>query len=264
MFIGKAIEILCKEGLNGLGERLRRRVTHHLEKKYSAATVTHKEAMEWFEFRKDRYDRLISAVYPYVSSNGVIFDVGANIGYFTFLLAERLNFKGSAYLFEPVPHLAELCKTTFRDVSFGVTVFDFGLSDRDAEEAIFIAGNGNLGWNTLVSQMATSDMKKVPIRLKSFDTCGIDVTPSLIKVDVEGAEYKVFRGMVDSLKKWKPLPVVLCEVGWGQSHPAWEEEMSVFTEMKQIGYVICDLDGLPIDENNLQATTDVLFIPRKT
>lgn len=142
-------------------------------------------------------------------------------------------------------------------------MFDFGLSDIDTEEDIFIAGNGNLGWNTLVSQKATSNMTKVRIRLKPFDTCGIDVTPSLIKVDVEGAEYRVFRGMLGSLRKWHPLPVVLCEVGWGQSHPAWEEEMSVFTEMKRIGYTICDLDGLPIDENNLQGTTDVLFIPRK-
>jgi FkbM family methyltransferase len=263
MLIGKVIEIMRKDGFNGLVERLKRRISSGLAKKYSATTVTHKEAMEWFETRKYMYDRLISAVYPYVSRDSIIFDIGANIGYFTFLLAERLNFNGSAYLFEPVPHLAELCKTTFRDVPFDVTVFDFGLSDRDKEEDIFIAGNGNLGWNTLVSQKATSDMTKVRIRLKPFDTCGIDVTPSLIKVDVEGAEYKVFRGMIGSLRKWHPLPVVLCEVAWGRAHPAWEDEMSVFTEMKRIGYTICDLDGLPIDENNLQGTTDVLFIPRQ-
>ncbi len=263
MLIEKAIVILRKEGLNGLVKRLIIRITRRLEKKYSPLTVTHKEAMQWFEHRKDGYDRLITAVCPYVSNDAIIFDIGANIGYFTLLLIERLNFKGSAYLFEPVPHLAELCKKTFRNVPFGVTVFDFGLSNRDTEEDIFIAGNGNLGWNTLVSQMTTSDMTKIRIRLKTFDACGIEVTPSFIKVDVEGAEYKVFRGMLGSLRKWHPLPVVLCEVGWGHSHPAWEEELSILMEMKRIGYTICDLDGLPIDENNLQGTTDVLFIPKK-
>ena len=105
-------------------------------------------------------------------------------------------------------------------------------------------------------------MTKLPIQLKPFDTCGIDVAPSLIKVDVEGAEYRVFRGMFGSLRKWQPLPVVLCEVGWGESHPKWEEEMSVSREMSQIGYTICDLDGLVIDENDLQKTIDVLFIPK--
>jgi hypothetical protein len=109
--------------------------------------------------------------------------------------------------------------------------------------------------------MATPDMTKSRIRLKAFDGCGIDVTPSFIKVDVEGAEYKVFQGMLGSLRKWRPLPVILCEVGWGQSHPEWEEEMRVFAEMKRIGYSICDLDGLPIDESNLQGTSDVLLLP---
>jgi FkbM family methyltransferase len=263
MVIGKALEILRKDGLNGFAERLKRRITRRLEKKHSALTVTHNEAMKWYERRKDEYERLITAVCPYVSNDAIIFDIGANIGYFTLLLTERLNFKGSAYLFEPVPHLAELCKTTFCGVTFSVTVFDFGLSDGDTEEDIFIANNGNLGWNTLVSQMTTADMTKIRIRLKTFDTCGIDVTPSFIKVDVEGAEYKVFRGMLGSLRKWHPLPVVLCEVGWGQSHPAWEEELSLLVGMKRIGYTICDLNGLPIDENNLQGTTDVLFIPKK-
>ena len=264
MLIRKAMAILRKEGFTGLVERLIRRITHRLEKKHSALTVTHKEAMKWFEHRREGNDRLITAVCPHISNNAVILDIGANIGYFTLLLTERLNFKGSAYLFEPVPHLSELCKTTFRDVPFRVTVFDFGLSDRDTVEDIFIAGDGNLGWNTLVSQMSNSDMKKIRIQLKTFDTCGIDVMPSFIKVDVEGAEYKVLRGMLGSLRKWHPLPLVLCEVGWGQSHPAWEKEMSTFTEMERIGYTICDLDGLPIDVKNLQGTTDVLFIPQET
>jgi Methyltransferase FkbM domain len=142
-------------------------------------------------------------------------------------------------------------------------VFDFGLSDRDTEEDIFIAGDGNLGWNTIVSQWATPGMTKARIRLKPFDACGIDVTPHLIKVDVEGAEYKVLRGMLGSFRKWHPLPVILCEIVCGQSHPAWEEEMSVFKEMKQLGYTICDLGGSAIDENILQGTNNVLFIPRK-
>ena len=59
-------------------------------KKYFATTINHKEAMRWFGRRKYLYDKLISTVYPYVSSDAIIFDIGANIGYFTMLLAERL------------------------------------------------------------------------------------------------------------------------------------------------------------------------------
>ena len=247
--------------INRLAELIK--ILRSFDKKLSATTVDHKEAMDWFTHRKHEYERLIFATSPFIRRDSIIFDIGANIGYFTLLLLQRVNFDGIVYLFEPVPHLAELCKMTFRDVPFRVNVFNFGLSDKDTEEDIFIASDGNLGWNTLLSEKATTDMRKVKISLKSFDTCGIDVTPSFIKIDVEGAEYLVLRGMLGSLCKWQPLPVVVCEVGWGQNHPAWEEELLVFAEMKRIGYTICNLDGMQIDETKLQSTADVFFIPQK-
>ena len=260
-YIGKVVKIIRRLGFNGVIDKLKNNMPKCLEVKHSAVTVSHVDAQKWFERRKASYDGLISAVSPYVGDDSVIFDVGANIGYFTSLLAQRVNFKGSAFLFEPIPHLAELCKTTLRDVPFSYNVFDFGLSDKDGDADLFIDANGNLGWSTLVSQMTSAEMVKVRVRLKSFDTCGIDVTPSFIKIDVEGSEYRVIRGMLSSLKKWRPLPVLLVEVGWGRSHPEWEEELSVFAEMKQLGYVICNLDGQSIDPRDLRETTDVLCVP---
>jgi len=56
--------------------------------------------------------------------------------------------------------------------------------------------------------------------------------------------------------------VILCEVGWGKSHPKWDEEMKVFEELKKMGYSICDLNGLEIDEKSITSTTDVLLIPK--
>jgi len=261
MIRSRMAEIWKTEGVRGIGARLRYFASHRFGMKRSALNVTHRDAMEWFAYRKHEYDRLIAAVCPYLRSDGIFFDVGANVGYFSSLLTEKMNFRGTVYLFEPVPRLAVLCKKTFRRVPFNAHVINMGLSDRDAEEDLYIDVGGNFGWNTLVSQKATASMSKVRVRLKKFDTCGIGVQPSFIKVDVEGSEYRVFRGMLASLKKWQPLPVILCEVGWGQSHPAWDAEVLVFTEMRQIGYAICDLDGKPIDEKALQETTDVLFLP---
>ena len=243
-------------------QRLRGRVLRYFETPHSAADVTHQQALQWFEHRKAEYAELIAAASPYVDPQGVVFDVGANIGYFTFLLAKHTGFTGTAYLFEPVPHLATLCKATFRNVPYQAEVFDFGLSDRDEETTIFIASNGNLGWNTLIQQKTTPEMKAVDIRLRRFDSYGIGATPSFIKIDVEGAEYKVLRGMVEHLSAWTPRPVILCEVAWGQSHPNWQDELSAFADMKQLGYVVCDLNGNHIDETTLQTTADILFIPQ--
>ena len=241
---------------------LKNRIPFLAEKKHSAMSVTHTEAMKWFEQRKAIYQELISAITPYVNQDSIIFDVGANVGYFSFLLAEEINFKGSIYLFEPLPNLADLCEETFRDTDYESHVFSYGLSDKDSEIDIFVASNGNIGWNTIVQSKTSEDMEKVRIKLKQFEKCKIDATPTFIKIDVEGAEYLVLRGMLDSFRKWDPLPAILCEVGWGSSHPQWDEELEVFAELKEIGYSICDLTGLEIDENSLTSTTDVLLIPK--
>jgi FkbM family methyltransferase len=247
--------------IRGLYTRLKNRLYSLIETKHSARSVTHKEAMKWYEHRKTGYEELISAIIPYVKQDSVILDIGANVGYFSFLLAEKIDFKGSIYLFEPLPNLANLCEETFRDTPYNAKVFNYGLSDKDSEQDIFVASNGNLGWNTIVQSKASEDMEKVRIKLKQFENCELDAIPTFIKIDVEGAEYLVLRGMLDSLKKWTPRPVILCEVGWGTSHPNWDEELEVFNELKKIGYSICDLKGLEIDETSLSSTTDVILIP---
>ena len=105
-------------------------------------------------------------------------------------------------------------------------------------------------------------MEKVRIKLKKFENSEVNSIPTFIKIDVEGAEYLVLRGMLESFRKWKTLPVILCEVGWGNTHPNWDEELEVFNELKKIGYSICDLNGLEIDEKSLTSKTDVLMIPK--
>ena len=246
----------------GLFTRARNRFLLFTEKKNSAMSVTHKDAMKWFEIRKSGYEELISAIQPYVHQDSVIFDVGANVGFFSHMLAEKIGLKGSLYLYEPLPHLAKLCKETFDGTAYDANVFDYGLSESDSEVDLFVASNGNLGWNTIIQSKASEDMLKVQIKLRNFENCKPDVMPTFIKIDVEGSEYMVLRGMLDSLKEWATLPVILCEVGWGTSHPNWEEELKVFNELKKIGYSFCNLEGIEIDESSISGTTDVLLIPK--
>ncbi len=58
LLIEKAKRILRNEGLPGLVERVKRRISRRFEKNYSAIAVTHQEGMKWFEFV------LISAAMP--------------------------------------------------------------------------------------------------------------------------------------------------------------------------------------------------------
>jgi FkbM family methyltransferase len=236
-------------------------ILRKFERKHNPEDISYEDAFKWFEHRKDAYEKLISAAQPYVDSEGTIFDIVANIGYFSFLLLRQIAFRGSVYLFEPVPNLANLCRRTFRGSPYKVKVFDFALGDENGESEIFTARNGNIGWNTFISNKASPEMARIKVKVKRYDSTGIKAKPCFIKVDVEGAEYKVFRGgILKSLKTWKPLPVILCEVGWGgDSHPNWSDERLIFKELEKLGYSFYNLDKSRIDIGNLQQTTDVLM-----
>lgn len=227
----------------------------------SARSVDHAHALAWFEGRRPTYERLAAAVAPYVEPDGTFYDVGANIGYFTKVLAETTDFRGSVHLFEPVPNLHQLCERTLEDAPYQVHVHPFGLSDADQELEIFVSNQGNLGWNTIVAERANQGMDPVSIQVRTFDSSGVTDVPSLIKIDVEGAEYLVLRGLLPALESWEPKPAILCEIGWGQAHPHWESELETFERLAALDYRSTDLDGAPIDITEIQRTTDVLFVP---
>lgn len=225
-----------------------------------ADSVTYEAALAWFEKRRPTYIRLAKAVEPYVRRDGIVVDVGANIGYFTKLLGETLNLTGTVHLFEPVPNLAALCRVTVDALPFQTHVHEYGLGARDDEIEIFTDINGNLGWNTIIAERATG-MTASKIQVRKFVPEMIEGPPAFIKIDVEGAESTVLEGMLDALTAWNPRPPVLCEIGWGQAHPHWQQELAVFTRMLDLGYRVVDLEGRPVDLTAITSTRDVIFLP---
>ena len=124
-----------------------------------------------------------------------------------------------------------------------------------------MATHGNLGWNTMVSQRATSGMDEIVVSVKPYGEADIAVAPRFIKIDVEGAEHRVLAGMRRELSDFSPKPVILCEIGWGTAHPEWEQELRELRHLLGLGYAARDLDGAPVAIEAIARTTDVLFVP---
>lgn len=104
-------------------------------------------------------------------------------------------------------------------------------------------------------------MRPVDVEVKRFDSLGI-TDMGLIKIDVEGAEYRVLAGMMETLKTLNPLPIIVVEVGWGKdSHPHWDRELAVFNDLLNLGYQAVGLDEEKIDIENIVSTQDVIFLP---
>ena len=115
----------------------------------SAIDVEPAVALAWFETRRAQYIKLVQAVEPHIHPQGMVLDVGANIGYFTKILTEVTNCRGTVHMFEPVPHLARIIPTTLSNANFDFQVHNIGLSDSPAELTLYVDLTGNLGWRGL-------------------------------------------------------------------------------------------------------------------
>jgi FkbM family methyltransferase len=178
------------------------------------------------DFNLGRYERPVqAALVEHLRPGDTFYDVGANLGFFTMLAARLVGPSGRVYAFEPVPENAAAVRHNARLNDFGqVTVLEKAVADA--------AGRGELrqahhaGGSALSTVAPPPDVKGIiPVEIVTIDglvTGGTCAPPSLVKIDVEGAEMAVLEGMVETMQEYRPL--ILYEIDDGDA-AAYEEKL---------------------------------------
>jgi FkbM family methyltransferase len=157
---------------------------------------------------------------------GCVFaDVGANHGYFTILAAGLVGERGLVIAFEPNPPVHERLETHVRLNGFDhrVVLVRQALWDRSGEQTFFVSQwPENNGISTLTpgaSNLASGGLspeRTIRVRTETFDNWlaknGIERV-DLVKIDAEGAEAHVVRGMSGALQAGR-IDAVVCETVW--------------------------------------------------
>ena len=147
-----------------------------------------------------------SALIKHIHPGQVIWDVGANKGFYVDLLLELMGRDGIIVAFEPSPDSYGILQQKF-SASPNVHLENVALSDQDGVAWFFQSPIGV--FNSLVySDNATS---KLEVSIKRGDTYAIRYFPNVVKIDVEGYEYEVLKGMPQILTSSK-LKCVILEV----------------------------------------------------
>jgi FkbM family methyltransferase len=148
-------------------------------------------------------------------SPGMLFiDIGANVGYFTLVAAQQVGQLGRVIAVEPNPLVAEqLRQNVARSGLSNAVVVQAACSDSNQRRSLYLAnisGTGNTGQSSFSAQNARSEVS-VDVECVTVDQLveGAKSTRvDLVKIDVEGAEMSVLRGMTRTLTRFRPKLII--------------------------------------------------------
>jgi len=175
-------------------------------------------------------------------------DVGANHGYFSVLAARLVGPAGRVFAFEPNPSVFEqLAEHVACNGLTNVTTERKALAEREGTLELFVsacAANSGLSSITPGSQAFASGSldrdRHVQVHVTTFDRwrrARAVERIDLLKIDVEGAEMLVLRGMVETLAEAPPTGIICESHGVGGTN---EDEASRMIVAQ--GYDASDLD----------------------
>lgn len=212
---------------------------------------------------------VINAMKRYLAPGGVFFDVGANIGYLSAIAAGLVGQGGAVHSFEPVPiYFEKLRRLADVNPEHSIIVNACAVGDAPGTCTIYITREP--GQNTLVPSYKTAveivSTLEVPVlRLDSYiESHRIDRV-SLIKIDAEGYELPVLRGLGRYFEASGHRPAIVCEIA-PRAYPLMGfSVVELATLMAGYGYSARDLidDVRRVDLCAIKHVEDVLFLAEK-
>ncbi len=149
-----------------------------------------------------------------VERGDVVFDVGANQGFYTLLFSHLVGRRGQVHAFEPVAAtFAVLAAQVARRPRLGnVTLNRCAVAERAGETAIHVPDDdpaqaslvrhGGSSWAT---HAAVHSEPVVVTTLDDYLRARAAPPPELVKCDAEGAELRILEGAAEMLRRRPPL-----------------------------------------------------------
>lgn len=133
----------------------------------------------------------------------VLFDVGANVGYFT-LIARDLG--AQVHAFEPNPRVRSLLTRTLQLDGSNVVLEPLAVSDRTGTLPLYLSDGANTG-KTSLERTTDSAVEVGLVTLDSY-VAETGVVPDLVKIDVEGHQGAVLAGAERTMTDHMPTLII--------------------------------------------------------
>jgi FkbM family methyltransferase len=212
--------------VHGLGEGLR----------FPARGVSPRHAQARLLLLGDLEIAVQEALRRTLAPGGVLYDVGANLGFFALLGARLAGDQGQVIAFEPVPATAALAAEAAERSGLAARVEVRAEAVAAASGRALLCVVEEAGWSHLADRghhpQTTEELDVPVVSLDDVVAAGAP-PPDVIKLDVEGSEVDALEGASKLLREQRP--VVICELH--------ETNAEVCDLLEAVGYSLENLDG---------------------
>jgi|GEM_PF-2158409 len=130
----------------------------------------------------------------------VVLDIGANIGYYALIEARLVGESGKVYACEPVPQSFDTLKKNVELNRFNnIELFNTAIGDINGELNMYLSAKSNIA-----SMLENKSHNTGSIKVRAMtgdDFLKNKKTPNILRMDVEGYEFQIIKGMAQTLKK---------------------------------------------------------------
>jgi len=210
----------------------------------------------------DSETKLARFLMAHLKSGDTFVDIGAHYGYFSLFGSHLVGNAGKVIAVEASPKTYTMLEKNATKTS-NLSTYNSIISDESGILNFYIFPNKYAEYNSLDIQQyegkawfKSNKPSKVPVRSQTLDIllAQLNVQPTIIKIDVEGAEEKVLKGSLDILETYSPC-IVLEYVCASRGNAPHRRALDM---LKLMGYKSYTLDKNGI--TNYQDNIDSYFI----
>ena len=159
-------------------------------------------------------ERLAQIMFAHICPGDVVWDVGANHGYYTTKFANAVGASGIVVAFEPDHPIFESLTNSI-GVRKNVRLENSALGDSDGKAELYVSAEQGCDYD--IYQLApikdNPQLKSVSqvsvVKGDTYRNAHPELAPNRIKIDVEGFEYEVLLGLSETLKSRQLLSVFI-------------------------------------------------------
>jgi FkbM family methyltransferase len=214
----------------------------------------------WFH-KRERERNTMSLFKKLINKGDTVIEIGGHIGYISLYFSNLIGKEGMVYVFEPGINNLPYLKNNIKD-KCNIVVIEKGVGNCDACIPFYIenlTGQNNSfikDFQGFIDNKKNSFVKNASVKEVTVDVVRLDnfiinnkISPNFIKIDVEGYEFEVIKGMSYILKNIQPIFMIEIQ----------DNYKSIYNVMKNENYLMFN-DNLKLIKNFDELSGNTFFM----